>query len=103
MAPQENEKKLSLVGAIWDLFKMIELATTVVGVTEDTPSAGLRSLAKANSLGGDEEDPFLKKKMEERKEAGGRRPKPASVCASSLSGKTWHPQRRQWPSRSSLT
>ncbi|CAE7388126.1 unnamed protein product [Symbiodinium sp. CCMP2592] len=65
MEPAEAEKKLALVVASQDLFRAIEVATTVVSTSEST-AAPLRTLAKSNSLG---DDPEEKKRKEERQAA----------------------------------
>ncbi|CAE7679601.1 Cdkl4 [Symbiodinium sp. CCMP2592] len=65
MEPAEAEKKLALVVASQDLFRAIEVATTVVSTSESTATP-LRTLAKSNSLG---DDPEEKKRKEERQAA----------------------------------
>ena len=65
MEPAEAEKKLALVVALQDLFRAIEVATTVVSTSESSATP-LRTLAKSNSLG---DDPEEKKRKEERQAA----------------------------------
>ena len=65
MEPADAEKKLALVVALQDLFRAIEVATTVVSTSESSATP-LRTLAKSNSLG---DDPEEKKRKEERQAA----------------------------------